>query len=313
MVLPPRTTTLVAPSASRTPGSTPGGTPTCTARAGARDSPGTAGGWRPRGCGRRPGRGAAPELDPAAPATEPQPATGSGGGAAGRRCWWRSTCRSWWRPPGRWRGAGNRSATTGSCWSGPGRGDLPPPAARHLDLGFHRRQPAAQQPWAAVLRRHRPHHPPAGPVGRARGGRDAGQHGGVVAGGGGGPADRRGRDGHPDHGGRGGRRGRAQFALGSELLFDVWQPNALVLPFFGFLVVATVLATGDVVMAPWVAGLGQPPGADAPQPRRDRGGRDAGRRGARGGQPAPPGRAAPAAAARAVDRPRSWCWPGSNP
>jgi len=46
-----------------------------------------------------------------------------------------------------------------------------------------------------------------------------------------------------------------QFALGSELLFDVWQPNALVLPFFAFLVVATVLATGDVVMAPWVAGL----------------------------------------------------------
>jgi hypothetical protein len=47
-----------------------------------------------------------------------------------------------------------------------------------------------------------------------------------------------------------------QFALGSELLFDVWQPNALVLPFFAFLVVAAVLATGDVVMAPWVVGLG---------------------------------------------------------
>jgi hypothetical protein len=47
-----------------------------------------------------------------------------------------------------------------------------------------------------------------------------------------------------------------QFALGSELLFDVWQPNALVLPFFAFLVVATVLATGDLVMAPWVVGLG---------------------------------------------------------
>ena len=47
-----------------------------------------------------------------------------------------------------------------------------------------------------------------------------------------------------------------QFALGSELLFDVWQPNALVLPFFAFLVVATVLATGDLMMAPWLVGLG---------------------------------------------------------
>jgi hypothetical protein len=47
-----------------------------------------------------------------------------------------------------------------------------------------------------------------------------------------------------------------QFAMGSELLFDVWQPNALVLPFLAFLVVVTVLATGDVVMAPWVVGVG---------------------------------------------------------
>ena len=47
-----------------------------------------------------------------------------------------------------------------------------------------------------------------------------------------------------------------QFAMGSELLFDMWQPNALVLPFLAFLVVATVLATGDLAMAPWVVGLG---------------------------------------------------------
>jgi hypothetical protein len=47
-----------------------------------------------------------------------------------------------------------------------------------------------------------------------------------------------------------------QWVLGSELLFDLWQPNALVLPFFAFLVVATALATGDVAMAPWVVGLG---------------------------------------------------------
>jgi hypothetical protein len=47
-----------------------------------------------------------------------------------------------------------------------------------------------------------------------------------------------------------------QFAMGSELLFDVWQPNALVLPFLAFLVLVTVLASGDPTMAPWVFGLG---------------------------------------------------------
>jgi len=47
-----------------------------------------------------------------------------------------------------------------------------------------------------------------------------------------------------------------QFAMGSELLYDVWQPNALVLPFLAFLVVVTVLATGDLVMLPWVLGVG---------------------------------------------------------
>jgi hypothetical protein len=47
-----------------------------------------------------------------------------------------------------------------------------------------------------------------------------------------------------------------QWALGSELLFDLWQPNALVLPAMAFLVVATVLARGDLAMAPWFAGLG---------------------------------------------------------
>lgn len=47
-----------------------------------------------------------------------------------------------------------------------------------------------------------------------------------------------------------------QWALGSELLFDMWQPNALVLPFFAFIVVAAALATGDLAMAPWVAGVG---------------------------------------------------------
>jgi hypothetical protein len=47
-----------------------------------------------------------------------------------------------------------------------------------------------------------------------------------------------------------------QFAMGSELLFDVWQPNALVLPFLAFLVVAAAVAAGDVVMVPWLVGVG---------------------------------------------------------
>jgi hypothetical protein len=47
-----------------------------------------------------------------------------------------------------------------------------------------------------------------------------------------------------------------QFAMGSELLYDVWQPNALVLPFLAFLVGAAALAWGEVAMAPWVVGIG---------------------------------------------------------
>jgi hypothetical protein len=47
-----------------------------------------------------------------------------------------------------------------------------------------------------------------------------------------------------------------QFAMGSELLFDVWQPNALVLPFVAFLVAAAAVASGDVAMAPWMIGIG---------------------------------------------------------
>jgi hypothetical protein len=47
-----------------------------------------------------------------------------------------------------------------------------------------------------------------------------------------------------------------QFAMGSELLFDVWQPNALLLPFLAFLVVAAALACGDRAMLPWAVGVG---------------------------------------------------------
>jgi hypothetical protein len=47
-----------------------------------------------------------------------------------------------------------------------------------------------------------------------------------------------------------------QFAMGSELLYDVWQPNALVLPFLAFLVGTAALACGEVATAPWVVGIG---------------------------------------------------------
>jgi hypothetical protein len=47
-----------------------------------------------------------------------------------------------------------------------------------------------------------------------------------------------------------------ELALGSELLFDAWPPNAMVLPYFAFLVAVTVLASGDLTMVPWVAGVG---------------------------------------------------------
>lgn len=47
-----------------------------------------------------------------------------------------------------------------------------------------------------------------------------------------------------------------QWAMGSELLFDVWQPNALILPTMAFLVVAAAVASGDLAMAPWLAGVG---------------------------------------------------------
>src|SRR5690606_7362030 len=47
-----------------------------------------------------------------------------------------------------------------------------------------------------------------------------------------------------------------QYAMGSELLYDVWQPNALVLPYLALLVVAAAVARGDPAMVPWMVGLG---------------------------------------------------------
>jgi hypothetical protein len=46
-----------------------------------------------------------------------------------------------------------------------------------------------------------------------------------------------------------------EFSMGSELLFDVWQPNATVLVFFAFLVSVWGLTTGDAALAPVVLGL----------------------------------------------------------
>ncbi|MDQ3738985.1 MAG: hypothetical protein M3337_07430 [Actinomycetota bacterium] len=48
-----------------------------------------------------------------------------------------------------------------------------------------------------------------------------------------------------------------QFAMGSELLFDAWQPNAMLLPSMAFLVCVWGLAVaGRLMMAPSVFGLG---------------------------------------------------------
>ena len=47
-----------------------------------------------------------------------------------------------------------------------------------------------------------------------------------------------------------------QYAMGSELLYDVWQPNALVLPYLALLVVAAAVARGDPALVPWLVGLG---------------------------------------------------------
>ncbi|HKA85547.1 MAG TPA: hypothetical protein VKD21_16870 [Acidimicrobiales bacterium] len=46
------------------------------------------------------------------------------------------------------------------------------------------------------------------------------------------------------------------WAMGSELLFDPWQPHSLLYPFLCFLFVVWALASGDLVMLPWAVGLG---------------------------------------------------------
>jgi hypothetical protein len=43
------------------------------------------------------------------------------------------------------------------------------------------------------------------------------------------------------------------WAMGSEMLFDIWQANALILPFFALLVLSVGVADGDDGLLPWAA------------------------------------------------------------
>jgi len=99
-----------------------------------------------------------------------------------------------------------------------------------------------------------------------------------------------------------------QFAMGSELLYDVWQPNALVLPFLAFLVVVTVLAYVQRGLPPMSAApeaqraahapVDTSPAPDARGPRERPAKRHGVAVGGQGVEPAPdttPGIAAPAA------------------
>ncbi len=45
------------------------------------------------------------------------------------------------------------------------------------------------------------------------------------------------------------------WAMGSEMLFDIWQANALILPFFALLVLAVGIAAGDDGLLPWSAAV----------------------------------------------------------
>jgi hypothetical protein len=46
------------------------------------------------------------------------------------------------------------------------------------------------------------------------------------------------------------------WSLGSELLFEPWQPHSLIFPFLCFLFMVWALVAGDLVMLPWAVGLG---------------------------------------------------------
>jgi hypothetical protein len=46
------------------------------------------------------------------------------------------------------------------------------------------------------------------------------------------------------------------WAMGSQLLFEPWQPHSLVLPFLCFLMLVWSITCGDLVALPWAAGVG---------------------------------------------------------
>jgi hypothetical protein len=46
------------------------------------------------------------------------------------------------------------------------------------------------------------------------------------------------------------------WSLGSELLFEPWQPHGLIFPFLCFLFMVWALVAGDLVMLPWAVGVG---------------------------------------------------------
>lgn len=45
------------------------------------------------------------------------------------------------------------------------------------------------------------------------------------------------------------------WAMGSEMLFDIWQANALILPFFSLLIVSIGVAYGDDGLLPWASAV----------------------------------------------------------
>lgn len=50
--------------------------------------------------------------------------------------------------------------------------------------------------------------------------------------------------------------GGLAWSMGSELLFDPWQPHSLLLPFLALLVLMVSVAAGDLTALPWAVGVG---------------------------------------------------------
>lgn len=49
--------------------------------------------------------------------------------------------------------------------------------------------------------------------------------------------------------------GALVFAMGSELLFDPWQPHSMLVPFLALIVLAVAIGAGDAVAIPWAVGI----------------------------------------------------------